>query len=193
MLDENLFRWAPVVAVLPGIAFLVDWLLTVAGAKAAAQVRDRWSVEGSYEMNPVWAAAVDRGAWVNWRILLVAALIAALMGVLWLTTRLVELPAVFALGAGMMLLVQAPTLMNHAGNLAQFRALADKNAASGQLTISRRLALSQVGWLYLRFAVLWLVLSAASLQAFFLGGAIGCLVVGVRFWRLSRAARRAVP
>ena len=189
MLDANLFNWAPLVVVLPTIAFLIDWVLTLAGARAVARVSDRWSIEGSYELNPAWAAAVDSGRWFNFRAFLVADLLVVLMIAIRLVSELARLPWAFALAAGMLLLVQAPTLMNHAANLIMFRDLRDKTAASGQLTITRRLALNQAAWLFLRFAALWLALWVPSQQAFFLGGAIGCVVVGVRFWRLVPGAR----
>jgi hypothetical protein len=197
VIDSNLFRWAPLIVVLPSLAFLVDWAMTVLGARAASRVSHRWSVEGSYEMNPTWTSAVDRGSWFNWRVGAVAFLMFALMAGLFLVIgelrlasgRLVDGQTLFSLAAGALLLVQAPTLMNHIANLQQFRALADESAASGQLRISRRLALSQTALLYGRFAGLWLVLWLASQQAFFLGGAIGCLIVGLRFWRLEREER----
>lgn len=198
MLDHNLYAWGPVVVFLPTIAFLADWFLTVHGARAAARVRERWSVEGSYELNPTWVAAVDSGKWINVRVVAIAVIVLLLMAALYaLAGTLADgfdriavsgIP-IFALGAGILLLVQGPTLMNHAANFIQFRALAQPDAVSGGLRISRWLALNQTAWLYLRFAVIWLVLALASLQVFFLGGVIGCVITGVRFWRLARATR----
>ena len=181
-------------------AFVADWLLTVAGARAYVAVRDRWSVEGSYEMNPSWVASVESGRWVTLRVVAVAGLVALLLGGVWLAGTYLEdlyptdsgiAVMFFSLGAGALLLVQAPTLMNHVRNLTQFRSMSDPTAVTGQLRVSRWLALSQVSWIYLDFAVLWLLLWVVSLQAFFLGGVIGSLVVGLRFRRLADEARRA--
>lgn len=202
MLDQNIYDWAPLVIFLPSLAFLADWTLTLAGARAYRTISDRWSVEGSYEMNPAWEAAVDSGKWLNARVIAVVVIFLALLASLWLATVAVDTvggaalitgPAVFAFAAGTLLLVEVPTLMNHAANLQQFRVFKDPSAASGQIGIARWFALNQTGWFYLRFAVLWLVLGLVSFQAFFLGGALGCLVIGLRFWRLARSARTAAP
>jgi hypothetical protein len=84
VIDRNLFDWAPLVVIVATLAFVADWLLTLAGVKAYARVRDRCEVEGSYEMNPAWVAAVENGRWVTPRVVLSAALIVALMGAIWL-------------------------------------------------------------------------------------------------------------
>ena len=200
MLDQNLYDWAPLVIFLPALAFLADWTLTLAGARAYRTISHRWSVEGSYEMNPVWEAAVESGKWLNSRVIAVAVIFLALLAALWLATVALDTvggaalfsgPAIFAFAAGTLLLVEVPTLMNHATNLLQFRVLADPLAASGGIRIARWFALGETAWFYLRFAVLWLVLGLASFQAFFLGGTVGCLVIGLRFRRLGHSARTA--
>jgi len=197
VLDQNLYDWAPLVIFLPSLAFLADWTLTLAGARAYRTISHRWSVEGSYEMNPAWEAAVDSGKWLNARVIAVAVVFLAALAALWLATLAFETvdgaalfsgPAIFAFAAGTLLLVQVPTLMNHAANLQQFRVFGDPSAANGQIRIARWVALNQTGWFYLRFAVLWLILGVASFQAFFLGGALGCLVIGLRFRRLGNSA-----
>jgi hypothetical protein len=198
MIDQVLFNWAPIVIVAAVVAFLADWFLTVAGARAAVGVRDRWSVEGSYEMNPAWTAAVDRGRWINARVVAVAGIIALTLALVWVlddisrrevARPLINGPSIFPAAAGVFLLLEAPTLMQHVGNLTQFRAMADPLATSGQLRIARWFSLQQVALVYLRFSVLWLALAGLSLQMFFVGGALGCAVVGFRFRRLAGAAR----
>jgi len=202
VLDQNLYDWAPLVIFLPALLFVADWTLTLTGARAYRSVSHRWSVEGSYEMNPAWEAAVERGKWLSPRMLLVTALYFALTAALWLIGQAFDFQlgdervgaaGLFALGVGLLLLVQAPTLMNHAANLLQFRAMADPSAMTGQVHFARWLALNETGWFYLRFAALWLILGLASFQLFFVGGAIGCVTTGFRFWRVGRSARTAPP
>ena len=167
MIDQRLFDWAPLVVAVTVAAFVADWLLTVAGARAYVAVRDRWSVEGSYEMNPSWMSSVESGRLLTVRVLAVAGLVVMLLGGVWLAGTYLEdlyptdsgiAVMFFSLGAGALLLVQAPTLMNHVRNLTQFRAMSDPTAVIGQLRVSRWLTLSQVAWIYLDFAVLWLLL-----------------------------------
>jgi hypothetical protein len=200
VLDQNLYDWAALVIVLPALLFVVDWTLTLTGARAYHSVSDRWSVEGSYEMNPAWETAVERGKWLNARMVLATALYFALTAALWLLARAFDFQigdervgaaGLFAFGVGLILLVEAPTLMNHAANLLQFRAMGDPSAMTGQARFARWFALNETGWFYLRFAALWLILGIASFQLFFLGGALGCLTTGLRFWRAGRSARTA--
>jgi hypothetical protein len=191
MTDRTLFDWGPLVAVLALVAFVLDWSLTHVGARAFRAVRHVWDAEGSYEMNPTWRAEIDSGRWFSWRAVAAGAILVSLIVAMWLVIDLGGLDAAFfALAAGVVLLLQAPTLLMHAGNLQTFRALADPTAVTGALHLRRWFLYHQSAWAYLRFGALWLVLAALSRQAFFLGGALGCVLFGWRLLRLSRAARR---
>jgi hypothetical protein len=181
MIDRVVYDWAPVVAVVAVGLFLADWTLTHIGAAASQKVRDRWAVEGSYELNPTWQAEIDSGRRFTWRLVAVGILLAALLLAIRWVVELGEMdPAWFAVGAGAVLLLQAPTLIAHASNLQMFRDLADPTAITGSVTFSRWLTLRQAGWFLVRFAVLWLVLWVPSQQAFFLGGALSCLLFARR-------------
>jgi hypothetical protein len=202
VIDQNLYNWAPLVLFVPALLFVADWSLTLIGARAYRTVSDRWSVEGSYEMNPAWEAAVESGRWFNPRILVVSLFYFVITAALWIVARGIDyqlgdppvaLPGLFAFGVGLILLVQAPTLMNHAANLLQFRSMADPSSSSGHIHFSRWLAQLETGWVYFRFAALWLVLGVVSFQLFFLGGALGCLVTGYRFWRTGTKTRATPP
>jgi hypothetical protein len=198
MIDHVLFDWAPVVIALVVGAFFADYTLTHLGARAAERVRDRWTVEGSYEMNPTWEGQIDSRRWFGWRVLVAPAAVAATLGAVRFLAGLdgeafdPELlifdPAYFAFAAGVMLLIQAPVLMLHAANLQTFALLADPAAAEGGITFRRWVAYRQ-GTRYLAgFAVLWLVLWLPSQQAFFLGGAVSCLTIAWWFGRLGDKA-----
>jgi hypothetical protein len=198
VIDQVLFDWAPIVIAAAALAFLADWLLTIAGAKAALRIRDRWSVEGSYEMNPAWVDAVERGRWLSARALVTDVFVAILLSFTWLLDDLarremlqplINGPSIFPAVAGAFLLVQVPTLMQHVGNLTQFRAMADPLSMTGQLRIARWFSLQQVALSYLRFAILWLALACLSAQVFFVGGAVGCAATWVRFRGVAAAAR----
>ena len=190
MIDRVVYDWAPLVALVAVGTFVVDWTLTHIGAAASQKVRDRWAVEGSYELNPTWQAEIDAGRRFTWRLVGVAAVLAALL----LAMRyLVEYgaldPAFFAVAAGAVLLIQAPTIMAHATNLQMFRDLADPTAISGSVVFSRWLTLRQASWYLVRFAVLWVALWVPSQQAFFLGGALSCLMFSRRLAILPTAKR----
>ena len=194
MIDRVLFDWAPVAIVVVVAAFFADYLLTHLGARASQRVRDRWSVEGSYEMNPTWERQIDSGRLLGLRVFVVPALLAALLAAVrllsWVGGELVD-PAFFAFAVGSIALLQAPVLMVHAANLQTFRDLADPTAVEGGVRYRRWFVYSQGAAHLVRFAVLWLVLWLPSQQAFFLGGALACLIFARRLTRLGTVARRA--
>ena len=190
MIDRVVYDWAPLVALLAVATFILDWSLTHIGAAASRKVRDRYAVEGSYELNPTWEADIDAGRRFTWRMVGVAIVLAALLLAMRYAVELGELdPAFFAFAAGAVLLIQAPTIMVHATNLQMFRDLADPSAVTGSITFSRWLLVRQAASYLVRFAVLWLLLWVPSQQAFFLGGALSCVMFGVRLARLPAAAR----
>jgi hypothetical protein len=190
MIDRVLYDWAPLVALVAVATFVLDWSLTHIGAAASQKVRDRWASEGSYELNPTWQSDVDAGRRFTWRMVGVAVALAALLLAMRYVVELGELdPPIFAVAAGAVLLLQAPTIMVHANNLQTFRDLADPTAITGSVRFSRWLVLRQAAWYLVRFAALWLVLWVPSQQAFFLGGALSCLLFARRLAMLPGAAR----
>ena len=195
MIDRVLFDWAPVAIAVVVVAFFADYLLTHLGARASQRVRDRWSVEGSYEMNPTWEQQIDSGRVFSPRAALTAALLAASLTVV----RLLAVPggeplhpAIFSFAVGVMLLLQAPVLMVHAANLQTFDDLLDPTAVEGGVHYRRWFVYRQGAWYVARFGILWLLLWLPSQQAFFLGGAASCFVLARRFAQLGIEARRKV-
>jgi len=204
MIDQVLFDWAPVAIATVVAFFLADYVLTHLGARAAQRVRDHWSVEGSYEMNPTWERQIDSGRWFSWRVPAVAGLLALLLiGVRLLVGPDILVPdfglgfgldqAFFGFAVGLMLLIQAPILMAHATNLQTFRDMAEPGAVQGGLRLSRWYAYRGTAGYVLRFGILWLLLWAPSQQAFFLGGAVSCLLWTRRMAQLAAAARPSIP
>jgi hypothetical protein len=202
MIDQVLFDWAPLTITTVVGFFLADYVLTHLGARAAQRVRDRWSVEGSYEMNPTWEGQIDSGRWFSWRVPAVAGLLAILLAAVRLLVDpgLVGLvvgldlgldPAFFGFAAGLMLLLQAAVLMAHAANLQTFRDMAVPSAVEGGMRFSRWYAYRGTAGYVLRFGILWLLLWVPSQQAFFLGGAVSCLLWTRRMAQLASAARTA--
>ena len=188
MIDRVVYDWAPLVALVAVGTFVLDWGLTHIGAAASQKVRERWAIEGSYELNPTWQAEIDSGPRFSWRLVGVAAVLVALLLAMRYLVEFAELdPAFFAVAAGAVLLLQAPTIMAHATNLQMFRDLADPTAITGSVTFSRWLTLRAAAWYLVRFAVLWLALWVLSQQAFFLGGALSCLLFGRRLAVLPAA------
>jgi hypothetical protein len=191
VIDRLVYDWAPLVTLAAVTAFVVDWTLTHLGARASERVRDRWAIEGSYELNPTWQNEVDAGQRFSWRMVGAGLALAAVLLVMRWVVEEGELdPALFAFASGAVLLIQAPILMAHAQNLQMVRDLADPTALTGSVTFSRWLTIRQAAWHLVRFAVLWLALWAVSQQAFFLGGVLSCLTYARSMARLGAAARK---
>ena len=192
MIDRVLFDWAPVAIAAVVGAFFADYLLTHLGARASERVRDRWSVEGSYELNPTWERQIDSRQVIGWRVFGVAGLLAASLGLArylaWPSGEPLD-PAFFSFAVGAIALLQAPVLIVHATNLQTFHDLADPTAAEGGVRYRRWFVYRQSAGHLWRFAVLWLLLWLPSQQAFFLGGALSCVLFGRRMFHLGVAAR----
>lgn len=192
MIDRFLFDWAPFAIAAVAGCFFADYSLTHIGARANELVRDRWRVEGSYEMNPTWERQIDSRRWFGWRVFLTPTLIALVLVVIRVLADLVDIyddPAFFSAAVGVMLLIQAPILLLHAMNLQTFRMLTDPAAAEGGIVYRRWFVYRQSLAYLLGFGVIWLVLWLPSQQAFFLGGAASCALFARRFWRLAAKAR----
>jgi hypothetical protein len=193
VIDQVLFDWAALAVAAVVGAFFADYLLTHAGARASQRVRDRWSVEGSYELNPTWERQIDSGQLVSVRVFIVPALLAVVLAlarlIAWPRSEFTD-PAFFGFAVGSIALLQAPILLIHGTNLQTFTDLAVPSAAQGGVRYSRWFAYRSTAGHLARFGVLWIVLWVPSQQAFFLGGALSCLVFARRLAQLGQTARR---
>jgi hypothetical protein len=192
VIDRVLFDWAPIAIAAVVGCFFADYTLTHVGARANELVRDRWRVEGSYEMNPTWERQIDSRRWFSPRVVLTPLAIALVLVTIRVLAEVVDVyadPAYFGAAVGVMLLIQAPILLLHGMNLQTFRLLLDPTAATGGIVYRRWFVYRQSVVYVLGFSVLWLVLWLPSQQAFFLGGAASCAVFARSFWRLAAKAR----
>jgi hypothetical protein len=196
VIDQVVFDWAAVAILVVVGCFFADYTLTHLGARAAGRVRDRWRIEGSYEMNPTWERQIDSGRWFGWRVFLVPAALALMLATIRVLAGLLDVyadPAYFGFAVGAMLLIQAPILVLHALNLETFRLLAEPDAAQGSIVYRRWFGYRQSVVYLVGFAVLWLALWLPSQQAFFLGGVASCAIFARRFAQLAAGARTAAP
>jgi hypothetical protein len=117
--------------------FLGDYALTLLGARLAAGVADRIAFEGSYELNPFHAAAIDARRRFSGRAVLVLVVVGGLMAIV----RLLQPPGagawLFELVAGAFLCIHLPLIVRHVGNVYLLRLVARSNAAEGHLRYRR--------------------------------------------------------
>jgi hypothetical protein len=193
MLDQTGIDWGVLAAIVVAATFVLDLTLTLLGARASERVRDRWSVEGSYELNPRWQSQIDARRLLSPRFVLVAAGIPVVLIAERQLLLVAELDMTFfAAGIGAFLLLQAPTIMTHVANLTTLRDLADLTAFEGRVRLSRWFVYRESAWHYARFSALWLLLWVGSQQAFFLGGAFGCAVIATQHRHLGTLARAGI-
>src|SRR5512140_1812894 len=181
----------------------LDYGLTLRGAywfrqKAAEHI----DIGGSYELNPIFAKAVDRGARLPKRFLVSLLAVAALFALLsWLAhggssggappSRVAE--AELELVAGMLLFTRASVITRHVQNIRLYRALALGRAKlTGRIQYDRPTLVRISAANYAAGGVLVLLAAvAAPPSAFLYGGCAGLLGIGLFLLAVARKAQRA--
>ena len=168
--------------------FVADYGLTLRGSLMAARVSDRIAFEGSYELNPFHAAAVDARRRVPVRALAVLALGAALLALVWVSieqTWVWVWAFEFVLGA--LVCLHVPLILRHLSNLMLFRLVTGGDAVEGSLRYRRRAILGLSAWGMALWAGVFGFVSLLTWRVFFVGGVLACLVVAASQARLYRA------
>ena len=168
--------------------FLADFGLTLRGATEAARVSEQVGFEGSYELNPLHAPAIDARRRLPARVGLLLVLGAALIALTWYVTETVGgLRWFLEFVVGSLVCLHVPLILRHLSNLALFRVLHRGDAVEGSIRYRRwaLLRLSSVG------AMLWAgvfgFVALLAWRVFFVGGILACLVMTASQARLSRA------
>lgn len=181
----------------------LDYGLTLRGAywfrKGAAEHID---IGGSYELNPMFAKAVDRGAVLSKRFLVTLFGMAALLALLsWLVrggsngyaepNRLGQNE--LELIAGMLLFTRASVITRHVQNIRLYRALALGRAKlTGRIQYDRPTLVRISAAHYAAHGVLVLLAAAAAPpSAFLYGGGGGLLGIALFLLGVARKAQRA--
>jgi hypothetical protein len=166
--------------------YISDYVLTLSCARLyQAGVSDRIAFEGSYEITPYFQADIDSLRRVSPRFVVVLLLSGAyLAGIWWLTTGLQ--PALYQFALGAMILSQLAVHIRHVRNLFLFRAIIGTDAVRGRIEYSRPLVLRMSSVELLGFAGAFALLFVFTQSWFMMGGAIACLAMAGKHWRLAR-------
>jgi hypothetical protein len=164
--------------------FVSDYALTITCAKLYQKgVREKIVLEGSYEITPYFQRDIDSLRLVSPRFLFVLVLYFGALVLLWGLTG--ETRELYSLVLGAMILVQFAIHTRHVHNFFLFRA-ATGEAVRGRIEYSRKLTLRISSLDLFTFSALYILLFACTRSWFILGGAVGCLSVSFKHWRLAR-------
>lgn len=161
-----------------------DYQLSILGMRWYRRGADaHYDLGGSYELNPPFEKDVEDLRPVSPRHMILTARTAVLVfGVWWFTAHMGRLEDLYVAVLGFFILVQVPTQIRHVNNLALFRYVALRGGVEGRTHTPRWLDLRLSGLLFWMFAVVFLVFWLIVGDALFIGGTVGCLLVGSRFW-----------
>ncbi|NJO35287.1 MAG: hypothetical protein HC869_21545 [Rhodospirillales bacterium] len=169
---------------------LADYYLTLWGAQLAERGYRNHFKSASYELNPVWRDDVAKLKWFNWRHLLLAGIVTALLWWAGETDVLFD-DWFFPLMFGMVLGALIPIICQHIANIYTFDFLRrNPNEITGEVTFSMRYAI--VASLAHGVTVLVLLIVAAALtQApVVYGMLLGASVLTLARFNWLRAAKR---
>ncbi|MBE0691268.1 MAG: hypothetical protein IH587_14205 [Anaerolineae bacterium] len=172
------------------VVYTVDYALTITGARLFKRyVGEHIKIDGSYALNPIFQSDVDRLRWISPRFLLYLTITAVYLLII---ADFFKDPRFFVVVLGALMLIEVPVYFRHFQNLRLALILRqDAAMAQGQITYKRPLSYYLIALDFLFFGVLWLILALASGSIFLLGGALGCLIEMLRFYRLGLRAQRA--
>jgi len=173
--------------------YVLDYALTIRSARLyRAGANQHLTFGGSLELTPAFQKDVDQLRRASPRFIFFLILSNLLLGGLWmLAVVILPLPGVFALAAGSLILREAPILLRHARNLSLFQSARQPGALTGRLDYARWLVLKNSALELFSFAVFFALVFALARDWFWLGGAIGCAVLGLSHGRMARQARAA--
>ncbi len=191
LLRENL--WFGLLAVT--VLYVLDYRLTLIGQRWYRMgAHEHYVLSGSYELNPPFADDVDSGRAISLRHFLAIGRIWLVLGAAWwLFVVHWDLSQVYLGAVGFFLLLQLPVLMRHTQNIVLFRFVVRRGGVEGKTEAERWLDLKTTGAIFWYFAAAYSVLWLLDGSPLFLGGALGCLLVGARFWIFGGEAEEDDP
>jgi len=186
--------WVPGL-VLWVLLYVSDYVCTIASARLyRAGANQHIVFEGSFEITPYYQKDIDALRRVSPRFLLALSGSIGVILYLWFSSRwLPDLAPLYPLCLGALILMECTVHMRHLRNLYFFRSLVAGTGLSGRIEYTRPFMLRLSAAEVLSFAGMYLVLSVVLMSWFFLGGALGCLSLGMQHLRLARTAGRSAP
>lgn len=179
----------PLILLLWAVIYAGDYGLTLLGARAYATILKPYVVfESSYELNPYYQADINARRLVSPRFLFALAATLALLALVWyLTFYFLGDLLLIELAFGMYVLMEAVVYLRHLRNLALAHFL-PAGGMDGQVRYTRGFSLKLSAAEALSFAGLYFLLMIWFGSWFFLGGCVACLSLSLNHWRLAQRA-----
>ena len=171
--------------------YVSDAVCTVAAARLYKRGANQHVVfEGSYELTPYHQKNVDALRTFTPRFFVALVAMEALLIVLsTVSHQHPGLEPIYAVGLGSPILTECAIHVRHARNIFFFRSVLEGGVA-GQIRYDRMHVLRASAMDILAFAAIYLLLFVALGEWFFLGGALGCVVLGLKHRAMARKHQR---
>lgn len=181
--------WAAILLV--SLLLFLDYRLSIIGLRWFRKgAHEHYDLGGSYELNPTFEDDIEGERLVSPRLLLaMARSIVIVSAAWWFTARVGSLEDVYAGVLGFFVLIQVPVTIRHLNNIALFRYVVLQGGFEGRMRAPRWIDLKMSGWLLWLFAGAFGALWLLSGDALFVGGTVGCLLAGLRYWLLADEAK----
>ncbi len=171
------------------VLYVSDYYLTIMGARRYRDgVKNHIEFEKYYELTPYFQKDINALRLFSPRFLLALALTAAGQALVWyLAVRVIHLPWLFELVMGGYILVELAIHVRHFRNLALFRFAARSQGVEGKISYKKWLSLNVSAVEMASFAIMLLIILLLTGRLFFAGGALTCLMTGIKHSRMSAA------
>ena len=192
MLDTFLAQniWPPIIVW--SLMYISDYYLTIYGARLYQSHAKKYFVfEGSYELTPYFQEDINALRRLSPRFIVSLMVTWVMLFLVWLLgVWFLQVPQIFSLVIGSLILVEAVVHIRHIRNIFLFRLTRqDDGGLTGKIEYARWVTLRLSSVEMVSFAVLFLLIFFVTGSWFFLGGALRTFAEGVKHIRLARKAR----
>ena len=164
------------------VIYCIDYYQTLRGARLYHAGANQFIVvEGSYELNPLFAPDIDRLRRISPRFTFVLLIYSLFVSAVWVIfLPVLDIPDMYLFTVGAILLIQGPVQLRHIRNIQFFKHALDGEGITGRIEYSRRFTYRASATEYISFAGLYLALALLVSNWFLAGGAFGCLILSLR-------------
>ena len=155
-----------------------------------AGAKEKLVIEGSYEITPYFQKDIDSLKVVSPRFLLALVFSGSLITIAWWCFNDSEIPELYNFVLGAFISLQLVVHTRHWRNFFSFRAMLRDESIRGRLEYPRTTMLKFSSREGLVFAGFFLILFIFSESWFILGGAVSCLSLALKHWKLARKQAR---
>ena len=179
-----------IILLLWSVVYLGDYFLTIYSAKKFRdKLSDHYEFERSFELNPIFEKDVNSLRTISPRHIVFWLLTSILLYLLRLTTNLLNIPQLFYFMFGTLFLSEIAIHLRHIRNIAIIKSYG-VGAIIGQIKYSYWFGLKLSAWEMFGFSIVYGVFSLTERSWFFVGGAVGCLIISIKHYMGSNKARK---